>query len=90
MTGSPIGVDTLEYLGVKLRRITVPRLIAEIHAALAGGRTVTASYFGFHTANIVASSRTAEETFRELDILDARRDRGALDLKVLRSATGHP
>jgi N-acetylglucosaminyldiphosphoundecaprenol N-acetyl-beta-D-mannosaminyltransferase len=71
VTSRLVQSEPLEYLGVKLTRITVAGLIEETRTALDRRQAVTASYYGFHTANLIAANPATEVTFSELDIVMA-------------------
>ena len=60
---------TLSYLGIRLDRLTVPELIDEIKFCIIQQTKLMVSYYGFHTANIIQSSKNAENNFNSLDIL---------------------
>ena len=64
-----MSTKTLDYLGVRLHRLTQNELISEVRASVVQKRQLTFSYYGFHTANIITSNRAAKELFDSLGIL---------------------
>lgn len=60
---------TVDYLGVRLSKATVPDMIAMVASCVSQTRTLTVSYFGFHTANVIASNSELRATFDSLDLV---------------------
>ncbi len=59
---------TLEFMGIRLNRFTIPELIDEIKLCIAQQRILTVSFFAFDTVNIIGSNKTARDIFKILDI----------------------
>lgn len=58
--------STVQYGWIGLHRLTPVEVLARIEENRTTGRPLTASYFGFHSLNVVGSSETLRQAFRSL------------------------
>ena len=61
--------ETLDYLGVRLTRLTALEMIDEIKLREAQQRTLTVSCLCFHVVNIIRANKNIERFFRSLDVV---------------------
>lgn len=64
-----MAIETVDYMGIRLHKLTQGELISKLIESVAQNQKFTFSYYGFHTANITASSSIAAELFSSLDVL---------------------
>ena len=64
-----MSADTLDYLGIRLNRLTISELIEEINSCVAEQHRLTVSYYCSHTANIIRKNKSDRDIFNSLDIV---------------------